>query len=448
MLSNILNSYRKIGDQYEYKGYYAFLFPLILISLALLITFGPSPWLALIFFSIFVAIVFLLVWPPLLLPFIIVGRALAEAGREVHLPWMNQMPILLGIFVIGSAFIVTIYNLRTLKKSDYKIITIFLLISLVGIYTSKDVLSIQGFGKIVSWLGVYVISALLTREKYHLKILVISLTIAGLLASTFFAYAFLTGKLRISPLHYGAYGLFSFSSRNMFGVYLASIVPIIIGGRSLFNNKSMHTFLFMVAVWFCVAIIATNSRVGISLLALICLLWFALLSKKAIAWLVSAVVMVYYFAPFVILRFKDIGFGRTITSNTILERFEFWRYGLDLIRAKPLLGHGLSNPFAFHNSYIQVAVELGLIGMVIFAMVLLFFIYKSFISFRNAHENSVRSLTGGCLISQIIIAVGMASENFYSGTAIMWMFWVSAGTVWATTNLSEEGIFSRISTKN
>jgi len=437
MLLNIINNYRTINSPIL-SAYYALFCGLIFISLPLLISFGPSPWLPFIFFGLLFSTLYFLASPFMFLPFIIIARAIVEGGREANLPWMNLAPSILGIIVIGCAVIIVIRNLKTFTNTDFKILGLFVSMSLLGLFTSSDISSIQGFGRIASWLGVYAISALLVRKKYHLKIFVVSLTIAGTLASLFFVYSFITGKLVMSHVHYGVSGLFSFSSRNMLTVYLASIIPMIFVGRTLFAKQSTRTFLVAATIWFCTVVTLTHSRVGILLLALIAILWFWFLSKKVVAWLAGAMVVIYYFAPTVILRFKDIGFGGHTIGNTIMERFEFWRYGVSLIRAKPFFGHGLSNPFPFHNSYIQVAVELGLVGALLFIFIFLYFIYKSFMTFRNTREIALSNLTGGCLISQIVIMVAMFTENSYSGTALMWVFWILAGIVWAIANFRKE----------
>jgi O-antigen ligase len=100
--------------------------------------------------------------------------------------------------------------------------------------------------------------------------------------------------------------------------------------------------------------------------------------------------------------------GEDLTSQS---RLEYWQYGIETVRENPLLGIGFQNwvPYMFnrhpeafsvigrveviHNTYLQVATELGLLGLTVFIAAILY------VFWLNTTTTIKANATGDVLLS-------------------------------------------------
>jgi len=180
-----------------------------------------------------------------------------------------------------------------------------------------------------------------------------------------------------------------FANSGEFGMEMAMLVPLL-GAHLLVIRKRMNRPVLLAGAFFLAmvigSVIASNSRGALLGLA-VAALWLLASSRrrlKALVVLAIATMAVIAVIPEETLRRFDTA-GTDLTSQS---RLTYWKYGIEAVHENPVFGMGLQNwvpyltdrhPEAFevtgrieviHNTYLQVATELGLFGLAIFVATL------------------------------------------------------------------------------
>ena len=197
----------------------------------------------------------------------------------------------------------------------------------------------------------------------------------------------------------------SFLYHNIFGGYLASIVPISL----YFAVYGKRMFYSITTVIILTALILTTTRIGIGLAVLSILASLIWLVKDRdvkrilhIAGLACAGVLVAVLLMNTHIKDAPKGVQREITQKitsipaqikTLNTRTEIWKAGLRAFVNKPILGYG-AGTFEYpykkyydggfgtkyaHSTLIKIGVELGIAGI----MCWLFYLAGCFVSMRN-----------------------------------------------------------------
>lgn len=156
----------------------------------------------------------------------------------------------------------------------------------------------------------------------------------------------------------------------------------------------------------------TFSRGGIIGLLIGGAIYFSLFVPKRFSWgrnrlrlaIVFGVIAIAFFSPPVFNRFLS-SFSFADTSST--ERLMLWREAVEVVRGNPALGLGLGNylatarplyvpetPFYAHNLYLDIATELGLVGLGLF---LVLFVWAGKKVFQLRHSSPWAAPIGGTL---------------------------------------------------
>lgn len=143
------------------------------------------------------------------------------------------------------------------------------------------------------------------------------------------------------------------------------------------NRKWLPLFILAVAV---IDIIGSNSVTSI-LSSLVVLVFFIhMYCSRPSKWRLVKSITFYFLAvaSFLIIIFTgvDYWFNLMGRETSATGRNIIWLGAIDLIQAKPLLGHGFSSnteslgvlhwATTFHNGYLDIGVKLGLIGLILF----------------------------------------------------------------------------------
>jgi putative inorganic carbon (HCO3(-)) transporter len=123
------------------------------------------------------------------------------------------------------------------------------------------------------------------------------------------------------------------------------------------------------------------------------------------------------------------------------DRKPLWRNGIRIFLAKPLFGVGLANYdeglakyagkealiLPAHNNYIQVAAEMGLIGVLAYLSVLLSCIWYSFKIFVHASDNEIKFLALGFVGMWCWYCTQSMFNTYLFADKYSMMFWLMAG---------------------
>jgi O-antigen ligase len=193
----------------------------------------------------------------------------------------------------------------------------------------------------------------------------------------------------------------------------------------------------------CVALTAVGLLLTFSRAALLAVvavyLGLALRRNRRWFWiLLAAMVLAVAALPYARQRVIE-----TVASpNWSSGRAQIWRLALDRLTDRPLHGYGLNSFKAivgdearlalpdsgvgdWHNQYLQIYMETGLAGLLLFGYLLyelLRALWGSAISARSQHRSDDRAVGGLCLLTGFML-IGLF-EQFLSSPAIGISFWL------------------------
>jgi putative inorganic carbon (HCO3(-)) transporter len=228
----------------------------------------------------------------------------------------------------------------------------------------------------------------------------------------------------------------SFVDPNDFGAYVISILPLTL---AFLNKKLSHKKKIILAV--------------ICLLAAFCL--FKTFSRGAwIGFFVGATVYFFIYnkksvlvIPLIIIIFliTPLGFNRVASlfkpeKNTVWERTQLWQAAGNMIKERPFLGLGVNTFSKYfpkykpadypdmryaHNSYLQMAAETGISGLLIFICIPITVLAKAF---RGIRKKFRATNEGFALMGAIAGYLGLLVHSFFDNNLFSLMlttlFWV------------------------
>ncbi|MBI2095703.1 MAG: O-antigen ligase family protein [Candidatus Omnitrophica bacterium] len=155
-----------------------------------------------------------------------------------------------------------------------------------------------------------------------------------------------------------------------------------------------------------------------------------------------------FFAP-PLMKMRLAGFSER-HSGTLIERLELWGESARMIKQNPWFGLGVNtyaknepryksgkpnidNQYA-HNGYLQMAAEIGILGLASFLVFLLVFFVGTLPVFMNSPDHFLKTAGIG-LVSGILAFLlhALMETNLHSLLLVNW-FWLLLGVTWAVRN--------------
>jgi len=275
-------------------------------------------------------------------------------------------------------------------------IAVFLIICILSIVSSAFWQSALGdfITKIMEWFAIY----WLIQESFTSK-----RQIFVLLGVTFFTAistavdAILQFSILGKDLFYGypvspdGRATAGFKAPSGLGAYLASIIPLTLSLIFYSRNKMAKTgFLVVlgVMVWALMLTFTRGAWTGAFAGILVFVLIYLIGSKRietAKTFLLALVFLIMTIAfPLMLNTEKTLKMIKR--SNTIAWRLEIWQDSMRMIKDRPLFGHGVNTfmpvfqsyrrqihnyPTYAHNCFIQLASDVGLLGLAAFGWIFL-----------------------------------------------------------------------------
>lgn len=248
----------------------------------------------------------------------------------------------------------------------------------------------------------------------------------------------------------------TFDNPNVLGEFLVIMIPTtaaLIWANKKLGHKIIYTF---VMVCMCACIVFTWSR-GAWLGVMLAVALFLLVMDKR--WALAGFVAVFAL-PFILgsnnpIADRILSIGNTEDTSTAY-RVSIWQASINLIRDFWLSGIGLgSDAFSMiypkyalaganfalhsHNLFLQIWVEMGVIGIVSFFALIFAFIRQSF------SLMVYRKRGGVCATVVLAAAAGVLGYLFQGLTDNVWynykmllIFWIVVGLVSAGVNINKE----------
>ena len=229
---------------------------------------------------------------------------------------------------------------------------------------------------------------------------------------------------------------------NVLAEYLILVIPFMI--ISLFCAGSIKaTAPYVVCTLFAVTcLIYTWSRGSWLGIIFALLVLFVIINKKTIVAYLGLVLLLP-FAPFVlpdsiVQRITTIG---NIADTSTSYRVSIWTASLKMIKDYIICGIGVGRE-AFqlvypeytlagiesappsHNLYLQLCVELGLGGLVVFLLVVFFFLQYCFTTIKKANEKYIKLLAAGGLCAVGGFLLNGFTDYVWYNYRVYLMFWL------------------------
>lgn len=242
-----------------------------------------------------------------------------------------------------------------------------------------------------------------------------------------------------------------FQNSGEFSMQMAVFLPMVLAYIANFRmewSRSVRLFFYLLAIMATGSIIASGSRGGVLGLAVVGL-WSLAYSRHRlralVAVFVGAILIFMVMPPELKKRFENIG-----KDNTSISRLLYWEYGKDAIRSNPLTGIGFMNwrtwvvkkhpelvgligsrdrVEVIHNSYLQVATELGFLGAVVYGFILTNIFLSNLQSARRARMTNDRFLWATAVGLNGSLVVYLVPSYFMSVVYYPYIWMILAMTV-------------------
>ena len=203
----------------------------------------------------------------------------------------------------------------------------------------------------------------------------------------------------------------------------------------LHNNRFKHRRLMIfVVILYSVVVLLCGSRMGLLLLVGIPLAWLAISSNyrnffiRLLTGIIAAVI-VYYVVMYVPAVYQVLGrridvlirnlMGQNVTDGSIIDRQALISHGLDWFKERPFFGFGMYTfkerllwQYGYsryaHNSYIEVLVGTGIIGIFIYYWHYVYLLAKSW----KARYNHWQIVLSAMIVIMVAEMATVSFKNF------------------------------------
>ena len=322
--------------------------------------------------------------------------------------------------------------------------------------------SIQGIVKLLMYGFLIIIMSGEIKDRKHFVRIVVSVLFGLFLSSFDGIYQLVFHK---DLFRHQVYNLViglprlnaAFPDCNVFAGYLALFVPFCVPLLLYYLKGKLRIFSWFVVLpsFFC--LIFTFSRSAAFGVWLVLLLMGILKKDKVI---LSALIIILLIAPFLMpTTIRDWSKKTTSWADLLLnkERPVLYETSFNMIKHHPVIGVGVNtyvlnykkyklhetspetvntNWYA-HNSFLQMASEIGITGFFIFMWLLYLLFSKWFIFFNNSKDELLRHCSLGAAMGILAFLIhGLTETNLYY-PKIAVLFWFEVGLVMVMLSLNK-----------
>lgn len=328
---------------------------------------------------------------------------------------------------------------------------LFFVISCISIINSVEPkTSITGLTKVLKYLGIYFVIAENINDIKLLKKVIWALALGAMAVCLDGLVQYITGKdlLRSNPIMINI-GLKRMTAAyrhcNDFGVYLVTVAGTI-WAIALYEFKGrLKWFALGIAALVAICIALTFSRGAVlAFYGAWIVMGIIKRDKIILGVLVASLLVIPFVMPGSVKEWK----GSTSSFLEFwcnLDRIAFYKSSIQMIKAHPVIGVGINTymkaypkykvkdvdvitgDYCYaHNNYLQMAGEIGLVGLGIFFWILAAFLLELRAIFKS-NRNYVRNaaLGIGCGVLAFLLN-GLTESSFYFSKIVV-VFWVMIG---------------------
>ena len=406
----------------------------------------------------------------LALIFVYMVMATPEFGYNLMifiLPFLVALPrptILLSGFVIFTFFsycMKLVRGKRYFKAELFDVIVICFMAVLMlgGVVSYGGSQSVQAALIYVSLILGYFLTVGLVNSKDALKRTVKILAVSLLIVSLYGLYQNFSGNISEEWIDTEMFDsiagrvVSTFENPNMLGEYLILILPVLAAvmlGEKNWYKKPAYFACFAVG---CVCLIYTWARgawLGFMFAAVLFLLMW---NRKAMGLIVAGIVALPFAIPFlpesIVSRFTSIG---DLTDTSTNYRVFIWRGSTNLAADYALTGIGVGEEafgriypyYSFagietaphaHNLFLQLFIEVGVFGFIVFLALLICLLQSGFSLAKNGEDKEVRLIGCGALCGVLAALLQGMTDYIWYNYRVYFIFWIVIGIVSAARRI-------------
>lgn len=428
------------------------------ISAALgLLTYSVSPVAMINVFSVVIIFAIVMCFPELGITSVL---ALIPFSNVFERPSLTMLVLI--VFSFFGFFSKYIRGKRVLK---FELIDVFVAIFGVlmlfgGIFTAGGIDSTYSALMYTGFLLIYflVVNSYIRKTWIYrgIKLVVISTSIVavigvfedGVISSSWVDMSVFSGiGARISSF---------LGNPNMLGVYLVIVFPLVLAQMTVSNKNRVKLGYALGAAAVLACTVMTWSR-GAWLGIIVATLLFLVLYNFKNIWLIVAGLATspvwFSFLPeSIVNRFLSI---LSMSDTSIIYRFNTWRGVLNMIGDNLISGIGVGesafkNMYALyavsgtetvmhsHNLYFEIALSLGVIGLIVFVCVIIMYAQKCFADITTRKTDSKSRIMISAGISGIMgaLVMGLVDYIWYNYRVFL-IFWAVIALTVALTKINE-----------
>ncbi len=242
-----------------------------------------------------------------------------------------------------------------------------------------------------------------------------------------------------------------FQNPNILAEYLVMLIPLAVG--ITWHTKSMRKkFVFLIATGILfLCILLTLSRGGWVGLGFAALMFIILVDRRLFLLAIPVGIGGLSFLPKQVLN-RILSIGSTVdTSNSY--RIKIWEITMDVIRDHKVGGVGFGYiPFKStfetyirtmpiyhaHNTYLEIAAEIGIAGLFIFMLFMLSTLKYAYINLVKSTDKYYKYIGAGLCASIVGIMGHGLVEHFLYIPRIIFTFWIIIGIIFTAIKIQKK----------
>jgi len=370
------------------------------------------------------------------------------------------------IFLLIISWFISAYRPSKKEISGYIALSFccFLLVGLISILVNKP--NPEMFFSVLRFSGYFAlifISANLAKDRAKLEsFLSFLILIGGITALVgFYRYMFFPeSSIGLEGLEQtvSARIASTFDNPNFYGEYLVLLIPVAIAialcKGSTIRKISAATIAFIMTI----ALFLTYSRGS----------WMGLFVAIAIFIVLSYRKLFYVFLAFSPVLFALIPglLDRVISIFKVTEgtagfRLKLWNLVIKIFSQNPIIGSGIGtysnaftefifkNPgsslgwveYGSHNSFLKIAVEMGVAGVIAFCLLLFFCFQIGFSNIKIIKGNNLKLINIAILSGLIGFTINSLTSNSFFHPRAVFFFWIYVGILIGISKFQTEKDF-------
>ena len=246
-----------------------------------------------------------------------------------------------------------------------------------------------------------------------------------------------------------------FGSPNIFGSYMAFLVPLT-SAVALYESDRGQRLFYGTAAVFCAASLVFTFTRGAWLACLVGFLVFTwLVDRRLTLGVIGVALLAYFLVPPIHARIQEFAspvyWVQTFGGGGRIAR---WGHAYDQMRRNPLFGAGLGryggavaarffgSPYV-DNYYAKTLAETGLLGLVSYLALIGVYLRDVFRIWRNVADLRMKRLIAGVFSALVVFTAHAFVENIFEVPTVNMLFWL-VGTLVLIYGAGEGGRHDRI----